>query len=222
MATADTASATSSSASRELVRARLAPGLVRTALAAVQTDVAPARRPTDSTRSSRDSDLQSRQQNGRAGPSSRVELSPQARQQIARLQATDAAVRAHEAAHMAVGGGLTSGATYSWTTGPDGKRYAVGGEVSIDTSRSDSPAENIERAARIRRAALAPASPSPQDLAVAASATRMEQQARQELAAQQRAEQRRQQQDGADGRDWLTRAYRSDTPGRGALLDIRA
>lgn len=119
-----------------------------------------------------------------SSPSSTVELSPQAQKIVAELAARDREVRAHEAAHIAAGGGLAGGASYSYQTGPDGRRYAVGGEVSIDTSSTGNPEEDIVRAAAIRRAALAPAEPSGQDRSVAASATQMEIEARAALAAQ--------------------------------------
>jgi hypothetical protein len=51
------------------------------------------------------------------------------------LQKRDREVRAHEMAHVAAGAGVvTSGASYSFETGPDGRRYAVGGEVGINVS----------------------------------------------------------------------------------------
>ncbi len=92
-------------------------------------------------------------------------------------------MRAHEMAHVAAGGSLVrSGASFSYAIGPDGQRYAVGGEVGIDTSPGRSPEETLDKAARIRAAALAPADPSPQDRQVAAMATRMAMQASMELA----------------------------------------
>lgn len=110
------------------------------------------------------------------------ELSEGEQEVVRELSARDAEVRAHEAAHLAAGGGLTQGgATFSYQTGPDGKRYAVGGEVSIDTSPGKTPSETIQRAQQIRAAALAPAEPSPQDRSVAASASRMEASARRAL-----------------------------------------
>lgn len=117
------------------------------------------------------------------------ELTPEEKQQVAKLKETDRAVRIHEMAHMAAGGGMiTSGASYSYQKGPDGISYAVAGEVGIDTSSGRTPEETINRAQRIRAAALAPADPSGQDRAVAAQATQMEQQARVELAQQRREE----------------------------------
>ncbi|WP_338845899.1 putative metalloprotease CJM1_0395 family protein [Massilia sp. W12] len=103
--------------------------------------------------------------------------------QIAKLQARDREVRQHEMAHLAAAGGLaTSGASFSYQKGPDGVNYAIGGEVSIDTSSGSTPQETIQRARTIQAAALAPASPSGADRAVAAAAQQMELQARAELA----------------------------------------
>lgn len=90
------------------------------------------------------------------------------------LQAADRSVRAHEAAHMAAGGSLAGGATYTTKTGPDGKEYAVAGEVPIELSSVGTPEERMARARQVRASALAPADPSPQDLRVAAEASSME------------------------------------------------
>lgn len=113
---------------------------------------------------------------------------PSLQREIAALAARDREVRAHEQAHMAAGGALiTSGPSYTYQTGPDQRRYAVGGEVGIDTSpvRGD-PEATLDKARRIRAAALAPADPSSQDIQVAARASQMEQTARAELVRQQR------------------------------------
>lgn len=119
-------------------------------------------------------------------PKDQLDLSPEARQQLAKLKARDQQVRAHEAAHMAAGGSLVrGGANYSYQQGPDGKRYAVGGEVSLDTSPvPDDPQATIVKAERIRAAALAPADPSGQDRAVAVQASTMASEAAMELARQ--------------------------------------
>lgn len=101
-----------------------------------------------------------------------------------RLQERDAEVRAHEMAHLAAAGGLARGGmSLVYQTGPDGRQYAVGGSVNIDTSKANTPEETIQKAQRIRAAALAPADPSSQDLQVAARASQMEAEARAELAA---------------------------------------
>ncbi len=118
-----------------------------------------------------------------------VTLSKEALDQLARLKARDRKVRQHEAAHMAAAGGLvTSGASYTYQRGPDGARYAIGGEVGIDTSPGRTPQETLDRATQIQAAALAPAEPSGQDLAVAAKAQQMALQARIEMAHQSRAD----------------------------------
>jgi hypothetical protein len=113
-------------------------------------------------------------------------LTPKEEQVVHKLEARDTAVRAHEAAHMAAGGGLAGGASYTFETGPDGQRYAVGGEVPVSIAPGRTPDETIQNAQTVRAAALAPADPSSQDMAVAAQATQMEAQARQQKAAQQR------------------------------------
>ena len=105
---------------------------------------------------------------------------------MSKLAARDTAVRAHEAAHQAAAGGLGGAASFSYETGPDGKRYAVGGEVPVSLRPGRTPQETIANAQTVRSAALAPADPSAQDLAVAAQASQMEAQARQEIAQNRR------------------------------------
>ena len=84
---------------------------------------------------------------------------------------------------MAAGSGVViGGANYEYQSGPDGKMYAVGGEVKIDTSREKDPAQTISKMQQVRRAALAPAQPSAQDRSVAAQAAQIEAEARSELA----------------------------------------
>ena len=115
------------------------------------------------------------------------ELSDEELQEVTKLKQRDTEVKAHEAAHLAAAGGLArGGASYEYQTGPDGNSYAVGGEVSIDTSSVEGdPESTIAKAQQIRGAALAPATPSSQDYKVAANAAQMEAKARQELSKQQ-------------------------------------
>ncbi len=105
-------------------------------------------------------------------------------QVIAQLKSRDREVRAHEAAHLAAAGQhARGGASYSYQTGPDGRQYAIGGEVSIDTSAiPNDPEATLAKAQQIQRAALAPAEPSAQDIAVAGQASQMAIQARKEIA----------------------------------------
>lgn len=108
-------------------------------------------------------------------------LSREEKAQVEEMKKRDREVRTHEQAHIAAGGDLVSGgASYETQTGPDGKAYAVGGEVQIDTSEGSTPEATISKAQRIRSAALAPAEPSGQDRAVAAQASQMEAAARTE------------------------------------------
>lgn len=108
--------------------------------------------------------------------------------ELKRLRAIDAQVRAHERAHQAAGGNLAGAARFTYVTGPDGRRYASSGEVSINTSEGATPQQTLARARRVRAAALAPADPSAADLAVAAAAAQMEMRARAELQAAAREE----------------------------------
>ncbi len=125
-----------------------------------------------------------------SGTSGSSDLTPEEQQQISELQARDAEVRTHEAAHLAAAGQFaTSGASYTYQTGPDGKKYAIGGEVSISTSPvKGDPQATLEKAQTIQRAALAPAEPSSQDQKVAAAAAQMAAKARQELTQQKATE----------------------------------
>jgi len=114
------------------------------------------------------------------------ELSEEEQRQVEQLKERDREVRAHEAAHMAAAGGhANGGASFSYTKGPDGRNYATGGEVSIDTSPvAGDPQATLQKAQTVQRAAMAPAQPSGQDRQVAAQAAAMAAQARQEIAAE--------------------------------------
>lgn len=123
---------------------------------------------------------------GRPGETARAEiagLSEADLAQLRELRARDMEVRAHERAHAAAAGSAARGGPqFTLTRGPDGRMYAIGGEVAIDTSPvPGDPQATLRKAEQIRRAALAPAQPSAQDQAVAAQATAMAMQARAEL-----------------------------------------
>lgn len=113
-------------------------------------------------------------------------LTEEEQKQVDELKARDAEVKAHEQAHIAAGGSyVRGGASYDYQTGPDGKKYAVGGEVSIDTSPVEGdPQATIYKAQVILKAALAPAEPSGQDKSVASQARQMMASARKELMAE--------------------------------------
>ena len=131
--------------------------------------------------------------NADKGKSRAGEPSPQQQRleqlEIAKLVSRDQEVRAHEQAHSAVGGSYAGAPTYTFTRGPDGKRYAVGGEVSIDVGAvPNDPAATLRKMEIVLRAALAPAEPSAQDLRVASQARAQMTLARVELAEQRRTE----------------------------------
>lgn len=144
--------------------------------------------------------------------------------QVAELKSRDTQVRAHEAAHVAAGGGLVrGGASFQYKQGPDGKRYAVGGEVSIDASPvSGDPQATILKAQTVQRAALAPADPSAQDRRVAAQGSQMAAQARMELAKQRMDEQNGGAETARPGKTPITRYRDANGEGRepGNLLDL--
>lgn len=120
--------------------------------------------------------------------SSKDELSPDEERLVRDLQSRDSEVRAHEAAHQAAGGGMTGAASFTYQQGPDGKMYAIGGEVSISMKSGSTPEETIANARQIVAAAMAAGNPSPQDYAVASSARVMEMKAQQQLAREQQEE----------------------------------
>ena len=109
-------------------------------------------------------------------------LDSQELQELQQLKIRDSEVRAHEQAHLAAAGQYArGGASFTFQKGPDGVSYAVGGEVGIDVGREKTPEATISKMQVIKRAALAPASPSSADRSIAARARLMESQARQEL-----------------------------------------
>ncbi|MBL4771036.1 MAG: hypothetical protein JKY61_07825 [Planctomycetes bacterium] len=116
-------------------------------------------------------------------PSGAEELTQGEQEQVRKLKARDAEVRAHEAAHAAAAGSLASGGpSYDFQSGPDGVRYAVGGEVGISLGTGNTPEERATNAEQAARAANAPANPSGQDRAVAAQAAQIATSARAEIA----------------------------------------
>ncbi len=114
----------------------------------------------------------------------RARPDPRVQALLAALRQRDKEVRAHEAAHVAAGGPyVRGGPAYQYTRGPDGRMYAVGGEVQIDTAPvPGDPEATVAKMQAVRRAALAPARPSAQDRAVAAKAAQIEMRARMERA----------------------------------------
>lgn len=120
------------------------------------------------------------QQENTAEPQDQAE-----QQEIKELQARDQEVRAHEQAHAVTGGRYAGSPSYEYQQGPDGKRYAVGGEVQIDIAPvSGDPRATIQKMQQVKAAALAPAEPSSADRRIAAEASQRLLQAQAEVVAE--------------------------------------
>lgn len=129
-------------------------------------------------------------------------LTPAEERQVQALQQRDAEVRRHEQAHAAAGGAYAGAPQYQYTTGPDGRRYAIGGEVSIDAGAvPGNPQATIAKLQTVKRAALAPATPSPQDRRVAAQADLGIAQARIEVREERAEEAKEQREETGETRD---------------------
>ncbi|WP_428847952.1 putative metalloprotease CJM1_0395 family protein [Shewanella saliphila] len=103
--------------------------------------------------------------------------------QIAELAKRDVEVKTHEQAHAAVGGSLAQSPSYEYEKGPDGRRYAVDGEVSIDVSTvAGDPQATLTKMQKVYAAAMAPVQPSMADIRVAAQALQNISEAKQALA----------------------------------------
>jgi len=130
------------------------------------------------------SDQGSSGQSGRDTPQDPQQESTEQRK-LAELKKRDAEVRAHEQAHASVGGDLAAAPSYEFELGPDGKQYAVGGEVNIDLAMvPGDPQATIVKMQKVKAAALAPADPSSADRSVASEAAKRILQAQSELSQQ--------------------------------------
>lgn len=110
------------------------------------------------------------------------ELSEEEQQVVQEMKQRDQEVRSHEQSHKTVGGAYAGAIQLTTQTGPDGREYAVAGEVPIDASPvRDNPEATIRKMDTVIRAALAPADPSPQDTQVAQAAQQAKIQAQAEL-----------------------------------------
>lgn len=151
-----------------------------------RTEATSGAEPSDtppSSSQSRDAEIGDTAGTGRPEADNPQALSEAELKQLADLKARDREVRAHEAAHQAVGGQYSGAISYTYQRGPDGAQYAVGGEVPIDVAPvAGNPQATIEKMRVVRAAAMAPAQPSAQDRAVAAQAMQTMLQAQAELA----------------------------------------
>lgn len=87
----------------------------------------------------------------------------------------DREVREHENQHLVnAGEHAIGGPVFETYTASNGKTFVTGGKVQVDLEESSDPLKTLEKMAKIRKAALAPASPSQQDRNVEAEASRKE------------------------------------------------
>ena len=95
------------------------------------------------------------QARNQSGPN---DLTESEKREVQRLKQRDAEVRNHERAHITSGGPyVRGGANFQYQRGPDGRNYAVGGEVTIDVSSvPNNPDATVRKMQVVRRAALAP------------------------------------------------------------------
>ncbi|EWH11562.1 hypothetical protein DS2_03600 [Catenovulum agarivorans DS-2] len=129
---------------------------------------------------------QNQQQDQRNGQADNQQLSDSEQQKVEELQQRDREVKTHEQAHANIGGQYAGSPSYDYERGPDGKNYAVGGEVKIDVAKvQNDPQATIRKMEQVQRAALAPAEPSAADRRVANEAAQKAQQARSELQQEQ-------------------------------------
>ena len=93
---------------------------------------------------------------------------------IEALEQWEAHVIAHERMHQLSGGGMVGSPSYTYTYGPDGKKYIQGGEVTFYLPVGLSVEAGIEAIKKLKAAASAPADPSPADMKAAAMAGALE------------------------------------------------
>ncbi|MFZ2959902.1 MAG: putative metalloprotease CJM1_0395 family protein [Candidatus Ozemobacteraceae bacterium] len=103
------------------------------------------------------------------------------------LERQDAYIRmAIDARSLQLKPGMQGLPTYEFVRGPDGKQYAVSGELPLNVEKvQGDPEATIQNAQNIRRVALSSPSPAPGDRMAAIEASRIEYEARLELARKQ-------------------------------------
>ncbi|MBZ9613696.1 putative metalloprotease CJM1_0395 family protein [Rheinheimera maricola] len=132
-----------------------------------------------------DAEREPDQQQAKQQEAKQQQVEQQEQQQIQELKSRDQEVKTHEQAHATVGGQYAGAPSYSYELGPDGKQYAVGGEVQIDIAPiPGDPQATIQKMQQVRAAALAPAQPSAADRSIAAESMQRQMQAQAELVQQ--------------------------------------
>ncbi len=109
-----------------------------------------------------------------SGDPSENGLTEEDKAMIDELRERDREVRAHEQTHAAMLGPYARGGpSYTYQTGPDGRMYAVGGSVEVDTGKEATSEETANKARVLQMAATAVSEPSVADMAIAANAAAM-------------------------------------------------
>lgn len=111
------------------------------------------------------------------------QLDPEEERVVRELAERDREVRVHEQAHaVAAGPYMVSGPHYEYQRGPDGKSYAIGGYVKLDTAPvPGDPEATVRKMTTLYRAALAPVNPSDTDRRIAAKVSAEKVRAQQEV-----------------------------------------
>jgi len=85
---------------------------------------------------------------------------------VEKFRSKDAEIRTHEQIHASIGH-TTTPISYSYQQGPDGKMYAIGGSVRLDTSIPDDPKAAAFKLDILQKAASGPVYMSGADGAIA-------------------------------------------------------
>ena len=109
------------------------------------------------------------------------ELSADELQTLRELERRDLQVRTQDMAFIAAAGGAAGSYSLQYETGPDGRRYATGADIKLDTSEGATPEQTLAKARALRSAAMGGRSSSSTHATAAAKAVRMETEARAEI-----------------------------------------
>jgi len=85
---------------------------------------------------------------------------------LEKFKQADANIRSHEQVHASIGQ-TTAPISYNYQKGPDGKMYAVGGSVRLDTSIPSDPKAAAFKLDQIQKAAIGTADASGADMGIA-------------------------------------------------------
>lgn len=108
-------------------------------------------------------------------------LSTEEQQQLRELERRDQQVRTRDMAFIAAAGGAAGSYSLQYETGPDGRRYAVGADIKLDTSEGATPEQTLAKARALRAATMSARADSSNDASAAAKAVRMEAEARAQI-----------------------------------------